>query len=361
MSANEWIEFNIHNSATIRVARDAPTAELMAEMFAPFLSEGLDHHDLTITGDYSMVENAAHGEADYEYTPSSLYLTATKEQILRDEDGFRLNGRRELLITALPLIDRILVERGVAMIHAATVNYRGVGVNMPAWGGTGKTSTIAKLLRLDGVAFMGDDWAFLSEDGRLLGYAKPMSIKPHHRPIYPHLFNSKRKPLVPSRLSQPVHSMTTRIHPIVTRYPRLASFSRRWSPEHMTVTPQRAFPNASFSAEAPLGVSIFVERHDGDDPTLEEKSKDWMVSRLVGNFHAEITKHSQEVITALGATDLVPIERYFGDKAAVLDRALEGKPAFLLQVPRTFSPDLASDIIVQHIQQVSQLAGFPRR
>src|SRR3712207_7723732 len=59
-----------------------------------------------------------------------------------------------------------------------------------------------------------------SADGRLLGYAKPMFIKPHHREIYPHLFERRRKPLVPSRLSRPVSRFTSLVHPVVTQYPR---------------------------------------------------------------------------------------------------------------------------------------------
>ena len=355
---NQWIEFNIHNRATMRVARKAPTALLMRDMFAPFIAEGLDHYDLTITGELEPLVGAAHGETEYDYTETAVQLNSINVQILLEEGGFRLNGPRELLVSALPLIDRILVTRDVAMIHAATVDFRGHGICMPAWGGTGKTSTIAKLLKLEGVAFMGDDWAFAADDGRLLGYAKPMFIKPHHRPIYPHLFASKRKPLVPVRLSRPVGRLTTIVHPLITQYPRLARATRKLSPEHMMVTAQAAFPDAAVSTEAPLAIAVFVERHEGSKPVLAERSRSWMVSRLIGNFHAEIARHSQEVITALGATGLVPIERYFGDKAAVLERALADTPAFLLQVPQAFSPDQASDVIVEHLQEALALGGI---
>jgi hypothetical protein len=300
---------------------------------------------------------AAHGETEYDYTETAVQLNASDVQILVEEGGFRLNGTRELLVSALPLIDRILVTRGVAMVHAATVDYRGHGICMPAWGGTGKTSTIAKLLKLDGVAFMGDDWAFLDSGGQLLGYAKPMFIKPHHRPIYPHLFERRRKPLVPTRLSRPLGRLTTIVHPLITRYPRLARATRKWSPEHMMVTPQAAFPHAAISTAAPVAVSVFVERHEGAKPVMLERDRSWMVSRLVGNFHAEIAPHSQAVITALGATGLVPIERYFADKAAVLERALAETPAFLLQVPQAYSPDQASDVIVAHLQEALARAG----
>ncbi len=354
---NHWIEFNIHDRATMRVARDAPTALLLRDMFAPFLAEGLGHYDLTITGRPEPLVGAAHGETEYDYTDTAVQLNSSGVQVLVEEGGFRLNGSRELLVAALPLIDRILVTRGVAMVHAATVDFRGHGICMPAWGGTGKTSTIAKLLKLDGVAFMGDDWAFLDNGGQLLGYAKPMFIKPHHRRIYPHLFERRRKPLVPTRLSRPLGRLTTIVHPLITRYPRLARATRKWSPEHMMVTPQAAFPHALVSTAAPLAIAVFVERHEGAKPVMTERDQSWMVSRLVGNFHAEIAPQSQAVITALGATGLVPIERYFAEKAAVLERALVGKPAFLLQVPQAYSPDEASDVIVAHLQEALARAG----
>ena len=130
------------------------------------------------------------------------------------------------------------------MIHAATMAYRGHAIALPAAGGTGKTSTAAKLMRREGWSFMGDDWAFLAEDAMLLGYAKPMFIKPHHRAIYPHLFEGVRKPLVPSRLSSSVGRLTTVVHPYVIRYPRLADFSRRWSPEHRMVDAGDRVPRA---------------------------------------------------------------------------------------------------------------------
>ena len=43
-----------------------------------------------------------------------------------------------------------------------------------------------------------------------------------------------------------------------------------------------------------------------------------MTSRIVGNFHSELPMVSRRLIEALGATGLVPLEEYFGQKAAVV-------------------------------------------
>lgn len=350
-TSTEWLEFNFHGYATMRVDREAPTAPLLADMFAPFLtSEVAEHHDITVTGHIVPISNVSYGETDYEYTDRSLFLNGPEVQILRDEDGWKVNGTRELLVSVVPLLDQILTTRGVAMIHAATVAYRGLGISLPAWGGTGKTSTIAKLLGREGFSFMGDDWAFVSDDGWLLGYAKPMFIKPHHRPIYPHLFSQKRKPLVPVRFTRPLGRLTTLVHPLVTKYPRFARVTRKFSPEHMMVTPREAFPSATITTEAPISLTVFLERFAGDRAILQEKTTEWMVSRMIGNFHAEVPHQSQELITALGATSLYPIERTFGDKARVMQAAMANKPAYLLQVPQSFPPDQASDVIVAELQ-----------
>ncbi len=351
----KWIEFNIHNRLRMRIDEDTPTASLFVDMFRPFVTQDAPEHvDLTITGEMESLENGAygevHGQTEFKYTENGLHLEVVDTQIMVDGDGFRLHGKQELLVVALPLIDRIMVKRNAAMIHALTVDYRGQGLAMPAWGGVGKTSTMAKMLKLDGVNFMGDDWAFLSSNQHLLGYAKPMFIKPYHASIYPHLFEKRHKPLVPNRLSKSIHSFTTVIHPFVTRYPKLAEISRRWSPEHMMVTPEKAFPNASVSTDVPLALATFVERYDGSVPMLHEKSKQWMIAKLIGNFYSEVTRHSKMVMAALAAANLEPLEDTFGQKADVLSQALDNIPTYLFQVPKAYSAEQASDVIVETLQ-----------
>ncbi len=344
-----WLEFDLHGRATMRVQAAAATASILSEIFAPFRATGLAAHDVTVTGQLQPLREPSHAEHEYRYSDQALHLLKSNVQVETDGADFRVHGTRELLTTVLPLIDCVAVQRDAAMFHAATFAYRGAGIALPAWGGVGKTSTIAKLVRVDGVEFMGDDWAFASGDGQILGYAKPMFIKPHHRPIYPHLFEKRRKPLIPKTLSKPVAELTTLVHPLVTKYPHLAGFTRRWSPEHMMVTPQQALPHAKIATAAPLRASIFVERFDGSSAVLTEQTTEWMVSRMIGNFHSELARHSRDVLTALGATGLVPIHTFFAEKAEVFRRALADKPAALLRVPAAWSADRASDVIVENV------------
>jgi hypothetical protein len=344
------------------VAADAPAAEQLRVMFVDFLTDDSNGpFDLTVTGDMQPVHGVAYAEDEFSYTSDAVCLRKPLLQILRTGSGMRLNGPGELLTTVLPLLDRILVERDLAMIHAATVSIDGHGVALPAAGGVGKTSTIAKLMRRQDASFMGDDWAFVSAEGELLGFAKPMSIKPHHRAIYPHLFHRMRKPLVPKRLSRSIGRLTTVVHPVAVRYPRVAAFTRRWSPEHMIVSPQEALQGSPIVRSAPLSAAVYIERYDGARARLTEIDRAAMTARMLGNFHIEMTTHSREVLNLLGATGLVPLQDIFSDKATILGKALQNVPTFLLQVPVGYDADHASDVIGDHLAAVMAPLGAPDR
>jgi hypothetical protein len=352
-----WLSFDLHGRVRMGVARDAPTAPQLATMFADFLvaDAGADPgpFDLTVSGQLEPVTDVAFAEDDFSYRADAVCLRSPRLQIVRDGSGLRLNGGGELLTTVLPLLDRLMVERGAAMIHAATVSLNGLGIALPAAGGVGKTSTIAKLAKRDGMGFMGDDWAFVTADGRLLGFAKPMFIKPHHRPIYPDLFAGAHKPLVPKSLARPIGHLTTLVHPVVVQYPRVAAFVRRWSPEHMMIPPADALPGVPMVRTAPLAASVYLERHDGSTPALREIDRAEMVGRMLGNFHIEMTVHSREIVNLLGATGMIPLHRQMSEKAAVLDRALAGVPSYLLRVPRGWTADRASDAIVAQLDTIA--------
>jgi hypothetical protein len=347
-----WLNFDVHGRVGIRVAADAPAAAQLRTMLACFSTDREVPSDIAVTAEIESFDDPAHLENDLRYTDISVEFVREKMQIIREGHQFRIHGHGELLTALVPVLDRAMVERGAAMFHAATVAYRGHAIALPAAGGTGKTSTVAKLMRKDGYSFMGDDWAFLAEDKTLLGYEKPMFIKPHHRDIYPQMFEGVRKPMVPTSMSRGVGRLTTLVHPIVIKHPRLAEFSRRWSPEHRIVDASRALPGVPVTRSAPLLVSMYVERYSGTKTRLVDRNESWMVDRMLGNFHIEMAGFSQDAVTALAATSVLPWRTHIEGKSDVLAKALAGTPCYLLQVPADFSPDIASDEVVRVLDSV---------
>lgn len=348
----DWFEFDIHGKAAMRVDASAPTAAILAETFAPFRASGIGSHDVTITATPEPIVDAARDESAYRYTETALLHVPSGSQLVIDGDGIRLHGRGELLTWVLPVLDWVLAEKGVAMVHAATAAHEGRGVCVSAAGGGGKTSTMAKLLRGGRFDFMGDDWTFVTAEGTVLGYPKPMFIKSHHRALFPELFTRRRKPLVPRLLLPQFAAAAQRVHPIITRYPRLTSWLRKWSPEHLMVHPDELFPAARIARSAELASVIFVERHGGDEVEFVPRTRAYMTSRLIGNYFSELPRQSRELVTALGAAGLLSPERVFAAKAAVLQRALAGADAHLVRVPARFAPDQASDIIAECVRSL---------
>jgi hypothetical protein len=348
----DWLHFDFHGLVGLRVHSEAPAALQLNAMMRSF---AVDHEvpaDIVVSAGLELMVDASVLEDELAYNASGVHFRRQHVQVVHEDNRFRVHGSGELLTTVLPLLDLMMVSRAAAMVHAATVGYRGRAVALPAGGGTGKTSTIAKLMKRPGFSFMGDDWGFLTEDGRLLNYEKPMFIKPHHRPIYPHLFKGSRKPLVPVRLSRPVGRLTSMVHPHIVKYPALADMSRRMSPEHRTVTAQQALPGVSVTQEAPLLVAIFVERYDGARTRVAERDTEWMVQRMVGNFNIELPSFSRDVLAGLAATSHLSLGSFFSEKARVLGAALADVPTYVLQVPSVYRPDVASDDIVRVVEDL---------
>jgi hypothetical protein len=357
-AGNRTLYFDVHGLFTMSVDSEAPTADQLSTMFAAFRTDGATSRPvIAVKGVIEPRQGMSLLEDELAYDDEAVLMPHSGVQIVHNDGRWEVQGAGELLTTVLPVLDLVAVQHGYAMIHAATMEIDGVGVAMPAAGGTGKTSTIAKAMRWPDTAFMGDDWAFVSEQSELLGYAKPMFIKPHHRRIYPHLFQGVRKPLVPPALSGPVSRFTTIVHPAFARRPKLAAFSRRWSPEHRMVAPAEALPGKRISARAPLRLVVFVERWQGSDVRMVERHEDWMAARMLGNWHIEMARHSRDVLTCLGASGVLPLDEIFGRKARILRTALGPCRTALMRVPVAMSADEASDAIVARLRSaVGELA-----
>jgi hypothetical protein len=358
-SGNRLLQFDVHGLVTMAVESEAPTADQLSTMFGAFRTETITLvPDIEVKGSVATRPGMSLLEHELAYDDEAVFMPHAGVQIVHAGGQWQVQGAGELLTSVLPVLDLVAVQHGYAMIHAATMEIDGIGVAMPAAGGTGKTSTIAKAMRWPDTAFMGDDWAFVSEQSELLGYAKPMFIKPHHRPIYPHLFQGVRKPLVPPLLSGPVSRLTTIVHPAFARRPKLAAFSRRWSPEHRMVAPSHALQGKRISARAPLGLVVFVERWQGSDVRTFERDAAWMTSRMIGNWHIEMSRHSRDVLTSLGASGLVSLDEIFAEKANLLRAAMANCRIALVQVPAAMSADEASDAIVARLRNlVGELAA----
>lgn len=341
--ASTGASFDVHGLVGIDVDSGTPGGSELRHVLAPFLGASGAPLRLHFSGTMTPVQEQSHADSQYRFTEDSLYLPAHRVQISAHRYGYAIQGRGELLSALIPLLDGLCVRENVAMIHAVVLDYRGSGVLLPASGGTVEPGTVARLVTGPGVRFMADDWAFLDADGMLLGCAKPMVLGPQEGNRSPGVFG---RPLPPSAAQWLVRSAAKLAsQPMLERYPKGAALARRWSPPRQTVDPQQVFGPGRISSAALTRLAIFLERFDGPDARLEARSAEWMTARIVGNFHSGLPLVSRLLIEALGATGMVPLEDYFGQKAAVARRALSEVPCFLLRLPASWSVDRTSEYL----------------
>ncbi len=352
-SDDGWLLLDVHDRVGIRVAQDAPGAPQLADMFSPFAADRLNHCELSVEGEFEPLDGMVAADDDHRYRPGAVEVPG-RLQVVADGDGFKLAGSGELLGPVVGLLDALIAARGAAMVHAATVARDGRGICLAAAGGAGKTSAAVGLVRGHGFAFMGDDWTFISGDGRILGYAKPLFVRPHHRLLFPQLFAAKRQPLVPPALTRPLGKLATAAHPTISRHPALARIARRWWPEHMIVAPDAALPGIAVAHTATLAAAVFVERSADRRLELEPRDPVWMASRLVGGFAAELPRAARDLQALLAATGLVAFDVLISDKARILRRALQGRPCYLLRVPDGMPAQDAAAAIAQQVQGLLQ-------
>jgi hypothetical protein len=66
-------------------------------------------------------------------------------------------------------------------------------------------------------------------------------------------------------------------------------------------------------------------------------------------------------VACTAPTGVIPLQDIFADMAAILGKALQRVPTFLLQVPVAYDADRASDMIVNRLAAVTSALGAPLR
>jgi len=329
----DWFYFDIHNLVRMRITASHPSAYSIVKSFGPFQVAELERWDLTLVKEITLEEQHSFGTTMYEFSPTCAVIKSRNVSVALRDEGILLGGSRDLLPYVMPLIHWKMLEHKATMIHGASVAVDGQGILMPAWGGTGKTSAMVQLVKLQNTAFMGDDFTIVCSDGMLLSYPKPFFIYPYHRNIFPHLFKNKPKLLVPSWLSRPMALVREAVRPTVAAFPRLESFCRRFTPEHMQVAAHKALPDVEFADNAPLKLILFLERYNGSEPIVDQLDPIIARRRVVGNHYFELGVHAQELMTACSATGLLGLEEWFGRMSEVVDEVFGRLPIYRLRLP----------------------------
>ncbi|MFC7404463.1 hypothetical protein [Georgenia alba] len=321
--------FDIHGYATVAVESNTPAEHLFREKLLPFHAAPPSgaRPDIAV-GLGSSVRLRAHGgpRDALRITDGGVDALAGRVHVRRVGDRFDLSGRGELVTAVLPLVDAVAAGRGAALVRGASFAVGGRGLFIPAWGTAARAAVVASMLASEHVALMGDDWAFLGADGRLLGYAGQMMLEQSDRAYFPHLF-APRSPAG-----------------------RLADRALRFTngrTDGVVVHPRTFLPAEKVAASAPLAAVCLVEPWDGPHLELVRRDTDGVVRRILGNVVARLPEPSRLVLTRLAEAGLIGLDEHFGAKGEVLRRALEGVTPTALRVPAAWPARRAAHAIAE--------------
>ena len=115
---DQGLNLDIHGKATIRVEPGTPSLDILATMFAPFVTDQeAVNPDITVRAQHGPIPDASHNEDEYRYDHRSVWLSGMDVQVSKDGSAYTVSGTRELLTAILPLVDDITSARGEDQRH----------------------------------------------------------------------------------------------------------------------------------------------------------------------------------------------------------------------------------------------------
>ena len=186
------VDFDLHGLAGIRLV-DASTADARAveRQLGP-LAKPLDREpDITIRFVDQAVEPSRLrylGARDVGWTDDGFYvLKSRKTPIVARLPMADVGGRCEILcehgLPAVPFLIAILnltvLANGALPLHAAAFELDRVGTLITGWSNGGKTELLMAAAAA-GARYIGDEWVYLTPDGRMYGIPEPIRLWDWH-------------------------------------------------------------------------------------------------------------------------------------------------------------------------------------
>lgn len=75
----------------------------------------------------------------------------------------------------IPVVNMVALSLGIVPVHASAFVYRGTGVLATGWAKGGKTETLLSFMA-QGATYVGDEWIYVTADGRMYGIPEPIKI-----------------------------------------------------------------------------------------------------------------------------------------------------------------------------------------
>lgn len=239
----------------------------------------------------------------------------------------------------LAIINLTALARGVLPLHASAFTYQGAGVLATGWAKGGKTETLLAFAER-GARYVGDEWVYLTPDGRMCGVPEPIRLWHWHVQQLPAVRDGlgrttrARLGVLPS-----VASSATALAARTRGLP--ASVLRRAAPivarqAYVQVPPARLFGEEAIALEGRLDHVVLVASHDRDDVSVERVDGACVAARMRASLLEERSPFLQmyRQFRFLFPDRPAPaVEEAAAIEERLLTALLAGRPAHLLRHP----------------------------
>ncbi|WP_091364262.1 hypothetical protein [Geodermatophilus telluris] len=297
------MDFDLHGFVRIRVLdgqdRDVET---LVRQIGPLIAPLTGDPDITVRFVDELPEprRMVHAGPDCAAAGDDLYL-------LRGRDGIRARtllpvetvGQRCDIVCErrtghvphlLAIINLTALSKGVLPLHASAFTYRGVGVLATGWAKGGKTETLLAFAAR-GARYVGDEWVYLTADGRMHGIPEPIRVWQWQLEQLPALrAGLPRGTRARLRALPAVASSATHLAGLLHGLP--ASVLRRAAPvlarqANVRIPPAQVFGDLAVALHGRLDHVVLVESHDREEVSVEPVPGAWVAARMRASLEDE--------------------------------------------------------------------------
>jgi hypothetical protein len=259
----------------------------------------------------------------------------------------------------VPIVNLTALGHGLLPIHASAFVHRGVGVLATGWAKGGKTETLLAFAAR-GATYVGDEWIYLTDDGRMVGLPEPIRLWDWQLRQMPEfrarVSRSQRVRLVSTRaLSEVVRGAADAPFVRTTAGGRTLRRARPYVDRQLDVQipPAQLFDGRILADGARLDRVVFVESADVDRVIVEPMAGEEIARRMVHSIrHEWLDLWTAYLKWRYAFPDrpnaaLDGLEARLGER---LDRALAERPSLSLRHP--YPPELAAiaDALEPHLR-----------
>lgn len=291
------VDFDLHGLVGIRLI-DATQHEVQAvtNQLGPLRTTLTREPDITIRFQYRIASLGTEkllGLDDAAYVDDQFLILRSKHkaparvQIPLDQVGGPCEIICEYGLPAVPLLIAIInltvLAKGALPLHAAAFNYQGQGILTTGWSKGGKTETLLAFTS-HGAEYIGDEWIYLTTDGRMFGIPEELRVWDWHLDSLPHYQAlAARKDRVRVQTLRTAISATKQLP---------SKYRQRVTPLlkeqlYVQMSPQRLFGQRITPMQGRFDQAVFVASHESQQVVVSQHDPIDLAQRMVFSLQEE--------------------------------------------------------------------------